>query len=77
MDLYNILLKDDKTYPYIHVHTKEDFPRVSVTRKLKKDGKYFEGVNKQTCIIRVPKGSVELYRQAKEWKEFENIVEIW
>lgn len=42
----------------------------------KKDGKYFEGVNKQACIIRVPKGSVELYRQAKEWKEFENIVEI-
>lgn len=42
----------------------------------KKDGKYFEGVNKQTCIIRVPKGSVDLYKQAKEWKEFENIVEI-
>ena len=38
---YNILLKDDKTYPYIKVHTKEDFPRVSVTRKIKKDGKYF------------------------------------
>lgn len=38
---YNILLKDDKTYPYIHVHTKEDFPRVSITRKLKKDGRYF------------------------------------
>lgn len=43
----------------------------------KKDGKYFEGVNKQTCIIRVPRGSVELYKQAKEWKEFANIVEIW
>ncbi len=38
---YNILLKDDKTYPYIKVHTKEAFPHVSVTRKLKKDGKYF------------------------------------
>ena len=38
---YNILLKDDKTYPYIKVHTKESFPRVSITRKLKKDGKYF------------------------------------
>ena len=38
---YNILLKDDKTYPYIKVHTKEDFPRVSITRKIKKDGKYF------------------------------------
>ncbi len=38
---YNILLKDDKTYPYIKVHTKEEFPKVTVTRKLKKDGKYF------------------------------------
>ncbi|MBR2024063.1 MAG: excinuclease ABC subunit UvrC [Clostridia bacterium] len=38
---YNILLKDDKTYPYIKVYTKEEFPRVAVTRKLKKDGKYF------------------------------------
>ena len=38
---YNILLKDDKTYPYIKVHTKEEFPRVSITRKVKKDGKYF------------------------------------
>ena len=38
---YNILLKDDKTYPYIKVHTKEAFPRFSITRKLTKDGKYF------------------------------------
>lgn len=38
---YNVLLKDDKTYPYIKVHTKEEFPRVSITRKIKKDGKYF------------------------------------
>ncbi len=38
---YNILLKDDKTYPYIKIHTKEDFPRISITRKVKNDGKYF------------------------------------
>ncbi len=39
---YNILLKDDKTYPYIKVHTKEEYPRVSITRKIRKgDGKYF------------------------------------
>lgn len=38
---YNILLKDDKTYPYIKVDIKEDFPRFSVTRKLKKGAKYF------------------------------------
>ncbi len=38
---YNILLKDDKTYPYIKVHTQEPYPRISVTRRVKKDGKYF------------------------------------
>lgn len=38
---YNILLKDDKTYPYIKVHTREEFPHLSITRRLKKDGKYF------------------------------------
>lgn len=38
---YNILLKDDKTYPYIKVHIREEFPHFSITRKLTKDGKYF------------------------------------
>ncbi len=39
---YNILLKDDKTYPYIRVDLKQDFPSFTITRKIKKDGaKYF------------------------------------
>lgn len=39
---YNILLKDDKTYPYIKVDMREDFPNFCVTRKIKKDGcRYF------------------------------------
>lgn len=38
---YNILLKDDKTYPYIKVHTRETYPHLSITRRVKKDGKYF------------------------------------
>lgn len=39
---YNILLKDDKHYPYIKVTINEEYPRVMVTRKVIKDGaKYF------------------------------------
>lgn len=39
---YNILLRDDKTYPYIKVTVNEEFPRVLKTRVYKKDGsKYF------------------------------------
>ena len=38
---YNILLKDDKNYPYIKVHTREEFPHISITRRIAKDGKYF------------------------------------
>ena len=39
---YNILLKDDKNYPFIRIDVKADFPRVEVVRKLKADGaKYF------------------------------------
>ena len=39
---FNVLLKDDKTYPYIKVNIKDDFPNVYITRRLLNDGaKYF------------------------------------
>lgn len=39
---YNILLKDDKFYPFIKITVNDDYPRVFVTRRFAKDGsKYF------------------------------------
>lgn len=39
---YNILLKDDKHYPYLRVDLREPFPRLTLARRLEKDGaKYF------------------------------------
>lgn len=39
---YNILLKDDKHFPYVRLDIRQDFPRFEVVRKIKKDGaRYF------------------------------------
>jgi len=40
---YNILLRDDKTYPYVKLTAGERFPRVYVTRRLRKDGSEYYG----------------------------------
>ncbi len=42
MPYYNILLKDDKHYPYIRIDVREDYPRLELVRRMKNDGaKYF------------------------------------
>lgn len=42
MPKFNVLLKDDKTYPYIKITVKEEFPRIFTTRKMLNDGaRYF------------------------------------
>ena len=39
---YNILLKDDKHFPYVRIDYKQDYPRVEIVRRFRKDGaKYF------------------------------------
>src|SRR6266536_2820858 len=40
---FNILLRDDKTYPYVKLTLAERFPRVYVTRRLRKDGSTYYG----------------------------------
>ncbi len=53
---YNILLKDDKTYPWIVVRN-ENFPRVQSTRQLKRDGSHYYG----------PYGSISMQRSVLEF----------
>jgi excinuclease ABC subunit C len=40
---FNVLLRDDKTYPYIRYTAFEKYPRIYVTRRLKKDGSIYFG----------------------------------
>ena len=48
---YNILLKDDKFYPFIKITVNDDFPRVFVTRNYSKDGsKYFGPYTNGTAV---------------------------
>ena len=40
---YNVLLKDDKSFPYVRVSVQEEFPRLSITRQVRDDGARYLG----------------------------------
>ena len=62
MPKYNILLKDDKTYPYIVVTLNEEFPRVIRTRRIERDGnKYFGPYSDAGAVWKILKLIDELY----------------
>ncbi|MGN1201278.1 MAG: excinuclease ABC subunit UvrC [Candidatus Caccovivens sp.] len=53
---YNILLKDGKAFPYIRIDMREDFPRLEIVRKVKKNdgakyfGPYIAGISPQELL---------------------------
>ena len=48
---YNIMLRDDKTYPYIKVTVQEDYPRIFMTRRVSRDGaRYFGPFADSTAV---------------------------
>ena len=62
---YNVLLRDDKTYPYILITTKEEYPRLLKTRELKNDGnKYFGPFSDVGAVNRI----VELLQKTYQLK---------
>lgn len=49
---YNILLKDDKAYPFLRIDMRETYPRIDVVRKLKNDGAKYFGPYMQSVNVR-------------------------
>ncbi len=76
---YNVMLKDDKSYPYLKLTINEELPRVEITRHLEKDGALYFGpylpgalarqtmrvINKQFLIRTCSDEVFEIYRRAK------------
>ncbi len=60
MPKYNILLKDDKTYPFIKITGNNEFPKVIMTRKMVNDGGKYFGPYLNSNVAR---GSIELLRK--------------
>ncbi|HEU5411382.1 MAG TPA: excinuclease ABC subunit UvrC [Candidatus Acidoferrales bacterium] len=79
---FNILLRDDKTYPYICFTASEDFPHVFVTRRLEKNGSVYFGpyfpaslahriVHFISRYFGIPSTKIEMNRpHARAWLEF-------
>jgi len=49
---YNILLKDDKSFPYVRLSVQEEFPRLSVTRRVRDDGARYLGPFTDVKLLR-------------------------
>ena len=52
MPRYNILLKDDKHYPYIRIDMRKDYPRVELVRRMAKDGARYFGPYQGATVVR-------------------------
>src|SRR5918911_1492123 len=49
---FNVVLRDDKQYPYLRLPIKDDFPRLSVVRRVAKDGALYYGPYVPTSAMR-------------------------
>ncbi len=68
---YNILLKDDKTYPYIKVTVNEMYPRILITRKhLKDKARYFGPFTSSTAVNEIIELLYKIYPLRRCIKQF-------
>ena len=71
MPRYNILLKDDKSYPFIEVTTSEAYPRVFSTRRLLRDGNRYFGPYSDAGAVRRILGMIDEMYMFKKCRQQE------
>lgn len=69
---FNVLLKDDKTYPYICVNIKDDYPNVYMTRKILNDGAKYFGPYPSVTAAREMINFIKEKFQIRQCKQFKN-----
>lgn len=67
---YNVLLKDDKTYPYICIDVKSDYPNVFITRRIINDGSKYFGPYPSSGSAKEMLGFIKEKFQIRQCKKF-------
>ena len=64
---YNIVLRDDKSYPYLRISYSEKFPRLSIVRRVKQKGDFYFGpitpVDKLRTLVKLLKSSFKIIQK--------------
>lgn len=69
---FNVLLKDDKTYPYIKVDVKSDYPGVFMTRRIQNDGAKYFGPYPNVSAAKEMISFIKEKFQIRQCKNFKN-----
>ena len=68
---FNIRLKDDKHYPYLRVDLKEPWPRVTITRRVEKDGARYFGPYASAGSVR---RTLDLVKKLFPWRSCTKVI---
>ena len=69
---FNVLLKDDKTYPYIKIDMKSDYPSVFMTRRIQNDGAKYFGPYPNVTAAKEMVSFIKERFQVRQCKNFKN-----
>lgn len=68
---FNIRLRDDKTYPYIKIHWQDDFPKVSIVRRMERDGARYYGPFTSAYAVRQ---TLDVLRRVFPYRDCDRVI---